>query len=91
MRQRHIIFFWACAKEMWAVSILDACQAAAVCFGRRAWLSNIAAIVSNQREKSTDTADSKKSFFLVSFCGPTIVELEKNKTKQNKSLCRPDA
>lgn len=36
-------------------------------FRRRAWLSNIAAIVSNQRENSTDTADSKKGFFLVSF------------------------
>lgn len=60
-------------------------------FGQRAWLSDIAAIVSNQKENNTDTAVWKKGFLPGFICGLIIVELKKkNKNKTSLAVLMPN-
>lgn len=79
-----LFFFEFAHKQISAVSILDACQAAWVYFGRWAWLSNIVAVV----QIETHIWLFKKRFLPGFFCGVTIVAQKKKQHKKISLLSR---
>lgn len=81
----HYFFFEFAHKQISAVSILDACQAAWVYFGRWAWLSNIVAVV--RTETQIWLFKKKASSWFLLRCDYCRTKKQKNK----KSPCCPDA